>query len=147
VEGGSPPPPPHRCPWLSVSLGLRVTASSVVAMDAVSLAALARGCSPFFTAPTHTFTNTQYVDRGIIPRAISMIFNEFKKRSDMKYQCYISYLEIYLESGYDLLDADHETTKVSLTQSPLAQFNSIRFWLTHAPNAARRHEEGYHAGR
>ncbi len=27
-----------------------------------------------------------YADRGIIPRALSMLFNEFKRRSDFSYQ-------------------------------------------------------------
>ncbi len=50
----------------------------------------------------------RYVDRGIIPRAISAIFAEVAKRSDSQYSVHISYLEIYNETGYDLLDPDRE---------------------------------------
>lgn len=65
------------------------------------------------TGSGKTFTLTggaeRYVDRGIIPRSISMIYNEFRSRSDVSYKAYISYLEIYNEQGYDLLDPSHET--------------------------------------
>lgn len=49
------------------------------------------------------------MDRGIIPRAISMIFNEFRGKSDTQLKAYVSYLELYNETGYDLLDPSHET--------------------------------------
>ena len=52
------------------------------------------------------------MDRGIIPRAMSLVFDEFAKRSDTQYKVYISYLEIYNNQGYDLLDADREVTKM-----------------------------------
>lgn len=42
-------------------------------------------------------TTRRYVDRGIIPRALSLIFAEFKERSDQQFTCHISYLEIYNE--------------------------------------------------
>jgi len=65
------------------------------------------------TGSGKTFTITggseRYVDRGIIPRAISMLFAEFKSRTDVHYNAFISYLEIYNETGYDLLSAEHET--------------------------------------
>ena len=69
------------------------------------------------TGSGKTFTITggseRYVDRGLIPRAISLLFEEFNKRSsDMKYTAFISYLEIYLENGYDLLDNTHDTSKL-----------------------------------
>jgi kinesin family protein 6/9 len=41
--------------------------------------------------------------RGIIPRAISYIFNEIRNRTLFKWTIYISYLEIYNNDGYDLL--------------------------------------------
>jgi len=41
--------------------------------------------------------NYRYVDRGIIPRALSLMFAEFKERSDQQFTCHISYLEIYNE--------------------------------------------------
>lgn len=68
------------------------------------------------TGSGKTFTVTggaeRYTDRGIIPRALSLLFSEFKKRSDAQYNCHVSYLEIYNEQGYDLLDPNHETMQL-----------------------------------
>ncbi len=93
------------------------------------------------TGSGKTFTITggaeRYVDRGIIPRALSYIFGRLaEQRSEYtyerrhailsaaaqfgairrcvpcphhRYEVRISYLEIYLEAGYDLLDPSHET--------------------------------------
>ena len=65
------------------------------------------------TGSGKTFTLTggpeRYADRGIIPRSISMLYNEFRNRTDVQFKAYISYLEIYNEQGYDLLDQSHET--------------------------------------
>lgn len=65
------------------------------------------------TGSGKTFTITggpeRYVDRGIIPRSISMIFGEFRNRTDVQLKAYVSYLELYNEAGYDLLDPSHET--------------------------------------
>jgi kinesin family protein 6/9 len=60
---------------------------------------------------TYTITGggERYTDRGIIPRSISMIFNEFRSKSGMEFKAYISYLELYNEQGYDLLDNSAET--------------------------------------
>ncbi|EFJ44922.1 Kif6 type kinesin-like protein, partial [Volvox carteri f. nagariensis] len=64
------------------------------------------------TGSGKTFTITggpeRYVDRGIIPRCISAIFSEISKRSDQQFTVHISYLEIYNNEGYDLLDAERE---------------------------------------
>ena len=65
------------------------------------------------TGSGKTFTITggaeRYVDRGIIPRAISRIYGEIAKKTDASYTVHISYVEIYNDQGYDLLDPDHET--------------------------------------
>jgi kinesin family protein 6/9 len=54
---------------------------------------------------TYTITGGEhYADRGIIPRVLSTIFEEFERRPNMRYSCSISYLEIYNECVYDLLD-------------------------------------------
>ncbi|CAM9586109.1 unnamed protein product [Scytosiphon promiscuus] len=53
-----------------------------------------------------------YVDRGLIPRALSLIFAEFKERSDQQFTCHVSYLEIYNEQGFDLLDPSHDSKKL-----------------------------------
>ncbi|GBG27530.1 Kinesin-like protein KIF6 [Hondaea fermentalgiana] len=64
------------------------------------------------TGSGKTFTMTggaeRYVDRGIIPRALSLVFEEVEKRSDVQITTHISYLEIYNDAGYDLLDPSHE---------------------------------------
>jgi kinesin family member 6/9 len=39
-----------------------------------------------------------------------MIFNEQRTRSDVEMKIYISYLEIYNDQGYDLLDSTREIT-------------------------------------
>lgn len=74
---------------------------------------------------TYTITGgtARYVDRGIIPRALSLIFSEIAQRSDYTYTVHFSYLEIYNETGYDLLDPDHETK--ALEDLPKVQGNSI----------------------
>ncbi|KAJ7515220.1 hypothetical protein O6H91_22G006000 [Diphasiastrum complanatum] len=63
---------------------------------------------------TYTITGgaEHYVDRGIIPRAISLIFSELGTRSEYTYTMHFSYLEIYNETGYDLLNPDHETKEL-----------------------------------
>ena len=65
------------------------------------------------TGSGKTFTITggaeRYADRGIIPRTISYIFQQLQSRTDCHFEVRISYLEIYNEAGYDLLDPSHET--------------------------------------
>ena len=61
-----------------------------------------------------TFTITggpeRYADRGVIPRAISMLFQSLQNIKNVTFSCYVSYFELYNESGYDLLaHADHQT--------------------------------------
>ncbi|XP_072266412.1 kinesin-like protein KIF6 [Pyxicephalus adspersus] len=68
------------------------------------------------TGSGKTFTITggaeRYSDRGIIPRTLSYIFEQFQKDSSKVYTIHISYLEIYNECGYDLLDPRHEASKL-----------------------------------
>ena len=76
------------------------------------------------TGSGKTFTITggpeRYVDRGIIPRAISMLFANFQADSNQtqsdhnaSFTCFVSYLELYNESGYDLLASnDAEVSKL-----------------------------------
>ena len=53
----------------------------------------------FSTGSGKTFTLTggpeKYADRGIIPRSISMLFGEFRKKTDTQFKMFISYMEIY----------------------------------------------------
>ena len=65
------------------------------------------------TASGKTFTITggaeRYEDRGLIPRTLSYIFNEIRQKTDTSYKVLISYLEIYNDQGYDLLDENHSS--------------------------------------
>lgn len=84
------------------------------------------------TASGKTFTITggaeRYEDRGLIPRTLSYIFNEIGQRSDTSYKVLVSYLEIYNDTGYDLLDENHNSKslfdlpKVSMFENDLGQF-------------------------
>lgn len=71
---------------------------------------------------TYTITGgpERYEDRGIIPRVISNLFRTMQdaSRSGTTYSCYVSYLEIYNSSGYDLLVKDN-TTKFAATDERL----------------------------
>eukprot|EP00731_Ephydatia_muelleri_P027714 Em0019g587a len=68
------------------------------------------------TGSGKTFTITggaeRYNDRGIIPRAISYLFQQYEKTAGVIHSTHISYLELYNESGYDLLDPKHEGAKL-----------------------------------
>ncbi|CAF0834221.1 unnamed protein product [Brachionus calyciflorus] len=68
------------------------------------------------TGSGKTFTITggpeKYTDRGIIPRSISYIFEMFAKKPEYSFTMHISYLEIYNENGYDLLDPQHQASKL-----------------------------------
>ncbi|CAG9334654.1 unnamed protein product [Blepharisma stoltei] len=57
---------------------------------------------------TYTITGgaERYADRGLIPRSISYIFSEMRRKTDANYRVSISYLEIYNDDGYDLLYED-----------------------------------------
>jgi hypothetical protein len=58
-----------------------------------------------------------------------MIFNEKRTRTDVEMKIYISYLEIYNDQGYDLLDPSHEVTaledlpKVSMLEDEHGNFH------------------------
>uniref|UniRef100_A0A3B3DAG2 Kinesin family member 6 n=1 Tax=Oryzias melastigma TaxID=30732 RepID=A0A3B3DAG2_ORYME len=68
------------------------------------------------TGSGKTFTITggaeHYTDRGIIPRTLSYLFERFSQDSSTVYTTHISYLEIYNEVGYDLLDPRHEASRL-----------------------------------
>lgn len=47
----------------------------------------------------------EWEERGIIPRVLSYIFEQFEQyKRRIKYQLSVSYVEIYNESAYDLLE-------------------------------------------
>ncbi|CAH8823544.1 unnamed protein product [Trichobilharzia szidati] len=58
---------------------------------------------------TYTITGgaEKYSERGIIPRCIAYLFDHFEKDTSSEFTLKISYMEIYNEIGYDLLDARH----------------------------------------
>ncbi|XP_039916473.1 kinesin-like protein KIF6 isoform X5 [Hirundo rustica] len=68
------------------------------------------------TGSGKTFTITggaeHYSERGIIPRTLSYIFDQLQKDSNKVYTTHVSYLEIYNECGYDLLDPRHEASRM-----------------------------------
>ncbi|KNC96077.1 uncharacterized protein SPPG_08467 [Spizellomyces punctatus DAOM BR117] len=68
------------------------------------------------TGSGKTFTITggaeRYADRGLIPRTLQFIFKEIQKRHDFHYEVSVSYLEIYNEIGYDLLDNTRDAKKL-----------------------------------
>ena len=45
--------------------------------------------------------------RGIIPRVLSFLFDEIEERSDFDFNVYVTFMEIYNENGYDILDTKH----------------------------------------
>ncbi|OON16925.1 hypothetical protein X801_07245, partial [Opisthorchis viverrini] len=67
------------------------------------------------TGSGKTFTITgggeKYTDRGIIPRTIEYIFRQSEKNLEEDFEVSISYLEIYNENGYDLLDTRYAVAK------------------------------------
>ncbi|KAL3921020.1 MAG: hypothetical protein SGPRY_005043 [Prymnesium sp.] len=48
--------------------------------------------------------SASFAQRGIIPRAIAAIYSHIKQSSDADYTVRVSYLEIYNQHGFDLLD-------------------------------------------
>ena len=69
------------------------------------------------TGSGKTFTMTggpeNYDDRGLIPRTISQIYSKIQSLStNESFSIRVSYLEIYNNNGYDLLDPSHENSKL-----------------------------------
>ncbi|KAM7376607.1 hypothetical protein PAMP_006330 [Pampus punctatissimus] len=68
------------------------------------------------TGSGKTFTITggaeRYSDRGIIPRTLSYLYQCFSQDSSSVYTTHISYLEVYNETGYDLLDSRNEASRL-----------------------------------
>ncbi|XP_072386507.1 kinesin-like protein KIF6 [Diabrotica undecimpunctata] len=68
---------------------------------------------------TYTMTGSanNYDERGIIPRSIQYIFQYYENVSE-KPTIYISYLEIYNETGYDLLGTKQSNTTKTIDELP-----------------------------
>ena len=79
------------------------------------------------TGSGKTFTITggaeKYKDRGIIPRTLEHIF---KKCHDENTKISVSYIEIYNESGYDLLDERHDVHDTRKTKNALDAFPKVQ---------------------
>ena len=76
----------------------------------------------------------RYADRGLIPRALSMLFNEARTRTDVQFKLYISYLELYNETGYDLLDPSHEAKALEdLPKVSMLEDEYGTYVQTHSP--------------
>ncbi|XP_033916828.1 kinesin-like protein KIF6 [Melopsittacus undulatus] len=96
------------------------------------------------TGSGKTFTITggaeRYSDRGIIPRTLSYIFDQLQKDSSKVYTTHVSYLEIYNECGYDLLDPRHEASrledlpKVTIMEDPDQNIHLKNLSLQEAAN-------------
>ncbi|XP_075781206.1 kinesin-like protein KIF6 isoform X6 [Pelodiscus sinensis] len=96
------------------------------------------------TGSGKTFTITggaeRYSDRGIIPRTLSYIFQQLEKDSSNVYTTHVSYLEIYNECGYDLLDPRHEASrledlpKVTIMEDPDQNIHLKNLSLLQASN-------------
>jgi len=62
------------------------------------------------TGSGKTFTmcgSKVWKERGLIPRIVVDLFKEIKSIKNYVYEIYVSYLEIYNENAYDLLDRKH----------------------------------------
>ena len=60
----------------------------------------------------------RFSERGLIPRLLSYVYGELERRSDGE-ECtvHISYMEIYQDNGYDLLNPGN-TSDAVMTQLP-----------------------------
>ena len=46
-------------------------------------------------------------ERGIISRVLTFLFDEFDRRDAFEHKMYVSFMEIYNENAYDLLDKEN----------------------------------------
>lgn len=53
-----------------------------------------------------------FEERGLIPRTIACLFLEMRAKKSFKFTCQISYLEVYKEAVYDLLDPGKANTPI-----------------------------------
>lgn len=60
----------------------------------------------------------RFSERGLIPRILSFVYGELERRSDgEEFAVQISYMEIYQDNGYDLLNPGN-TSDAVMTQLP-----------------------------
>ena len=93
---------------------------NVVAKDKVTDALQGINCTIFAygqtgSGKTYTiFGGESYAERGIIPRTITSLFQEFEARQSslLSYRLEMSFSEVYKESVYDLLDPNKRGTSI-----------------------------------
>lgn len=63
---------------------------------------------------TYTITGgaERFADRGIIPRTLSYLYEAYSEDLDREYTTQVSYLEIYNDAGFDLLNPKHDVTRM-----------------------------------
>ena len=67
----------------------------------------------------------KFSERGLIPRVLSFVYSELERRSDgEEFVVHISYMEIYQDSGYDLLNPGN-TSDAVMTQLPKVMKNML----------------------
>eukprot|EP00698_Gefionella_okellyi_P000247 TRINITY_DN10216_c0_g1_i1.p1 TRINITY_DN10216_c0_g1~~TRINITY_DN10216_c0_g1_i1.p1 ORF type:complete len:1088 (+),score=262.23 TRINITY_DN10216_c0_g1_i1:117-3380(+) len=66
---------------------------------------------------THTLSNQKAPEQGVIPRAVTFLFEQMDADKDYEYTLLCSYLQIYNECVYDLLAKDTKTA-LALRESP-----------------------------
>jgi len=60
----------------------------------------------------------KFSERGLIPRVLSFVYGELERRSDNEeFIVHISYMEIYQDNGYDLLNPGN-TSDAMMTELP-----------------------------
>lgn len=80
-----------------------------------------------------------YADRGLIPRALSRLFDAVRAAEasgDASYAVLVSYMEVYNETAYDLLDPAHEGT--ALEGLPRVTLQEDEEGRVHARGLSRR---------
>ncbi|XP_078670802.1 uncharacterized protein LOC144910950 [Branchiostoma floridae x Branchiostoma belcheri] len=84
----------------------------------------------------------RYADRGLAPRALSMIYKALEERQQEEISVKVSYLEIYQEVGYDLLNPASKTgvvpqlSKVSVVEGGKGYY-VVRNLSTHLASTER----------
>jgi kinesin family protein 6/9 len=70
------------------------------------------------------FGGDSYDNRGLIPRTISLLFKMIKAKKDFTCTCQISFIEIYKEVAYDLLDSKKSPNKPIEEWAPISVFEN-----------------------
>lgn len=97
-----------------------MTAKNVVlrALDGYNGTVMCYGQTGAGKTYTMTGATENYKQRGIIPRALQQIFRETEERSEQAFTVWISFLEIYNETLFDLLstlpDADSRDSQMTI---------------------------------